>query len=218
MRWLTRHWCAVAQDDDVWHPMPPLDARALRRSLIHQLHTLHLHSPFSWWDYLGALLRIPGPTSALRRGNVNSDDDGEPPLRIVYMVFEPGESARWVMQRLPNHAQLSQSRCPYRFLETGVRYTLLLSELADDEYLEHIVYHELGHLERGHLAQSLAMGNEALLCAGADEPDRLPGALTTAQHWEQEAERFSLSLTRLARGWDPAVAPSTMAHFFDFLM
>ncbi|MGH2504968.1 MAG: hypothetical protein ACRDID_20855 [Ktedonobacterales bacterium] len=212
----------VAQDDDLWLGASPLEARALRRSLIRQSRVLHLRSPFSWRDYLGALLNSAAPPDAQHGVGayaVNLVDDGEQSLRVVPMVFGPGESARWVVQRQSDPARVeTQHNRTHRLFESGVRYTLLLSDLADDEYLEHIVYHELGHLERGHLSQALAIGSEALLCASADELGEVNGALNASLRWEQEAELFALTLTRLARGWDPALAPSTISHFFDFLM
>ncbi|HEY7976057.1 MAG TPA: hypothetical protein VID72_11985 [Ktedonobacterales bacterium] len=222
MRWLNRHRRVVAQDNGFWQETPPLDAYALRRSLIHQGRALQLRSPFSWQDYLGALLHFDVPPDAPHRANGDVGDAGERPLRVVYMMFGPGESARWVMQRQPGYAQMAERDArdshPNALLADGVRYTLLLSELADDEYLEHIVYHELGHLERGHLAQALAMGSGELACASTREPGAVTSEMAIAQRWEQEAELFALTLTRLARGWDPALAPPSMSRFFDFLM
>ena len=217
MRWLTHHRRAVAQDGGFWPGEPPLAARALRKHLIRQGHALHLRSPFCWRDYLGALLHSVVPTDTSHYVFDGNDADSEPPLRIVSTVFGPGESARWVMRRPPDHTLARMQRThPSPLLANGVRYTLLLSELADDEYLEHIVYHELGHLQRGHLAQALALGSETWLCAGA--PGGASAELNLAQRWEQEAELFAVTLTRLARGWDPALAPSTMSRFFDLLM
>lgn len=217
MRWFTHRRRAVAQDGGFWLGEPLLDARALRKHLIRQGHALHLRSPFSWRDYLGALLHVVVSPDTPSRANDGMKGDTEPPLRIVSMVFGPGESARWVMRRQPDRSQARMQRTrPSLLLENGVCYTLLLSELADDEYLEHIVYHELGHLQRGHLARALETGGDTWLCAGA--PGASSTELNVAQRWEQEAELFSVTLTRLARGWDPALAPSSISRFFDLLM
>lgn len=217
MRWLTHHRRMVAQGGDFSPVESPLDAHALRKSLIRQGHALHLRSPFSWRDYLEALLHDVVSTDTPHRFTYGVDDFIEPPLRIISMVFGPGESARWVMRRQLGHSQVRMQRAhPSALLENGVRYTLLLSELADDEYLEHVVYHELGHLQRGHLAQALAMGGDMWLCAGA--PGDLNAEMSITRRWEQEAELFAVTLTRLARGWDPALAPSSMSRFFDLLM
>ena len=168
MRWLTHHRHVVAQGGGFSPGEPPLDARALRKSLIHQGRALHLRSPFTWRDYLGALLHVVVPTGVSPSAIDGVDGDTEPPLRIVSMVFGPGESARWVMRRRPGHSQARMHRTrPSPLIENGVCYTLLLSELADDEYLEHIVYHELGHLQRGHLAQALAMGGDTWHCTSS---------------------------------------------------
>lgn len=217
MRWLTHRRRVIAQDGGLWPGEPPLDARALRKCLIHQSHALHLRSPFSWRDYLGALLHVVVPTYTSHSAIDGVEGDTEPPLRIVSTVFGPGESARWVMRRQPDHTLARTQRAHSSpLLENGMCYTLLLSERADDEYLEHIVYHELGHLQRGHLAQALALGSETLLCVGA--PDSISAGVNVTRRWEQEAELFAVTLTRLARGWDPALAPSSISRFFDLLM
>ena len=216
MRWMARQWHAVAQDGGLRAEESPLTARALRKKLIRQSHALHLQSPFSWRDYVSALFRIPVPSLApyaLYSGGLKQ------PLAVTSMVFGPGESARWIMQRGPGSAQsTSRGAPPQSLLVDGVRYTLLLPELPDDEYLEHIVYHELGHMEHGHLTRALAMGDDELRCASEDDPSAANDAMNATQRWEQEAELFALTLTRLARGWDPALTPANVAHFFDFLM
>ena len=216
MRWMARQWHAVAQDGGLWAEESPLNARALRKKLIRQSHALHLQSPFSWRDYVSALFHITVPSLA----PCDPCSSGlNQPLVVASMVFGPGESARWIMQRGPGSAQsTSRGAHPHSLLVDGVRYTLLLPELPDDEYLEHIVYHELGHMERGHLTRALAMGDAELRCASEDDPSAASDAMNATQRWEQDAELFALTLTRLARGWDPALTPANVAHFFDFLM
>lgn len=216
MRWLTRRRRAVAQDGGFWQEYPSLDARALRARLIRQCRTLHLQSPFSWRDYLGALLHVAVP--AVAPGAFSRDDRAQP-FAIRFIAFGPGESARWVMQRQTGEAlRTARGAHPSPLFADGVRYALLLSSLANDEYLDRIVYHELGHLQRGHLAQALTMGGAELRCGSEDGSGAAVDTMNVTQRWEQEAEGYALTLTRLAHGWDPALAPSTVARFFDFLM
>lgn len=215
MRWLARGR-AVAQNGGFSQSEPRLTAHALRKQLIRQGRAFHLQSPFSWRDYVEVLFHITVPSIT---PGASWSNGPRQPLVVAPMVFGPGESARWVMQQEPASAQdSSRGTHPQPLLIDGVRYTLLLPDLPDDEYLEHIVYHELGHMERGHLAAALALGGTELWCANEDGPGGAADAINAAWHWEQEAELFALTLTRLARGWDPALAPVNVAHFFDFLM
>jgi len=235
MKMFTRNRRVIAQSDEREQEPPPLSAQALRRRLIRQVRAMGLRSPFSWQDYACALLRIAIDGDAAEKPDTRVACLVEPPVHIAYVTLGPGESARWVIQLLPGQARAADHAAILRrwrpshqrsgSLLDSVRYTLLLPELAEDEYLEHIAFHELGHWELGHVAQiaqaiepSNAIARNELVCARANDAGGVTSTTYAERRWEQEAELFAVTLTRLARGWDPALAPPNMSHFFDFLM
>lgn len=235
MRMFARQHRAIAQSDEHQQEPPSLNAQALRRRLIRHMRAMRLRSPFSWQDYATVLLHIAVDSDEEAKPDTRVAGQVEPPVHIAYVTLGPGESARWVIQLLPGQARAADHAAILRrwrpshqrsgSILDSVRYTLLLPELAEDEYLEHIAFHELGHWELGHVVQvaravvsSHEMVRSALVCARADEAGGVTCATSAEQQWEQEAELFAVTLTRLARGWDPALAPPNMSHFFDFLM
>lgn len=166
----------------------------LRAYLLRHLQDLELTAPFSWRAYLDTMKRAYEQTHPHVR------------IEITRTHLPQGTFAQWIMSVYP----VTDSReygmdGPKQRRRQEVSAQLLVAQSSDEAIVERSVYHEVGHLELGHL----------LL---ADAPVfAAPRVTRDAGHEadERDAEHFATILQRLAHGWDPAalLAPRLDSFF-----
>ena len=174
--------------------------RVLRRLALYRLVQLGLNTPFTWQAYLGALQRENVAGRRRRR------------IEIVRIPLPPGTFGQWIVHCQSTAGQIGgdQEQCDAEFV-TQIVESLLVPLNVDDDHLERIVYHELGHRELGHVQFMTEPGGRwagGMVCDAAGRDDLR----------ERDAELFATLLSRLAHGWDPgALHAPRLDSFFDLL-
>lgn len=186
---------------------------ALRRFVLHRLRQLGLSTPFTWQAYVQALQ------------HENSAERRERRLAVVRAPLPTGTFGQLVVVRrqstterigaprcLPHYdsyGQLRQFHSDDAGPDEEVVESLLVPFDSDDDHLERVVFHELGHRELGHITFETS---------SAAQPRIFACQQGLLDQRERDAETFATMVTRLSRGWDPGVirAPC-LDRFFDLL-
>ena len=186
------------REEDVLSAPSSLSHEAIRTYLLRRLQDLKLTAPFSWPLYF----------EEVRRSYVRT----KIPIRCI--VLKPTSLPQGIFAQL---VAVAHSSTGDRAVERGVdscqdiTVTLLISQNADESRIERAVYHEMAHLELGHLW--LASTRQSMT------PELTTGlAVTPDPRHERDAELFTTILQRLAHGWDPGALPAPrLEAFFDLL-
>lgn len=186
------------------------DPGAMRRFVLDRIKQLGLSSPFTWEQYVAALqsaeagARLLFEVSRLELGTGNF---GYWFVTSAHQIDSSPQEHRAVVQRTFEHESYPS---PRRHVGSQTYHGyLVLPTHVDAEHLERIAFHELGHLELGHIRAQELVSDEPALYSCSD----LDGGLR-----ERDAETFATVVMRLARAWDPATARApSRDNFFDVL-
>lgn len=181
----------------------------LRRFVLHRLRQLGLGTPFTWQAYIEALQ------------HENTAERRERRLEVVRAPLPPGTFGQLIVRRqavtgriggtwrLTDQDGYEQDHLDRAGPGEEIVESLLVPFDSDDDHLERVVFHELGHRELGHITcETSSAARPRVFACQHGSPD---------QH-ERDAETFATMVIRLAHGWDPGVihAPC-LDRFFDLL-